>query len=140
MMFVCRFFLFHLFESPKFLLSRGRQSEAVAVVHGIAYHNKATTWLTEDILNQIGGDPEVTQDAKLSTVQIIKRSLGKFSTQRIGPLFKNKKLAITTCLLWFQWATIGMAYPLLMLSYLSTSPTLGKISQPPQASCTATTP
>ena len=34
-MFVCRFFLFHLFESPKFLLSRGRQSEAVAVVHGI---------------------------------------------------------------------------------------------------------
>ncbi len=35
LMFVCRFFLFHLFESPKFLLSRGRQSEAVATVHGI---------------------------------------------------------------------------------------------------------
>lgn len=34
-MFVCRFFLFHLFESPKFLLSRGRQAEAVATVHGI---------------------------------------------------------------------------------------------------------
>lgn len=35
LMFVCRFFLFHLFESPKFLLSRGRQAEAVATVHGI---------------------------------------------------------------------------------------------------------
>lgn len=34
-MFVARFFLFHLFESPKFLLSRGRQAEAVATVHGI---------------------------------------------------------------------------------------------------------
>ena len=34
-MFICRFFLFHLFESPKFLLSRGRQAEAVATVHGI---------------------------------------------------------------------------------------------------------
>jgi hypothetical protein len=45
-MFICRFFLFHLFESPMFLLSRGRQAEAVAVVHGIAYHNKSQTWLT----------------------------------------------------------------------------------------------
>ncbi|KAF2260096.1 sugar transporter [Lojkania enalia] len=112
MMFICRFFLFHLFESPKFLLSRGRQSEAIAVVHGIAYHNKAQTWLTEDILNSIGGDPEVTQDSKLSTLEIFHRSLSKFSTQRIGPLFANKKLGLTTCLLWFQWATIGMAYPL----------------------------
>lgn len=112
MMFVCRFFLFHLFESPKFLLSRGRQSEAVAVVHGIAYHNKSHTWLTEQILNELGGDPDVTPDSKLSTLQIIQRSAGKFSTQRIGPLFKDKKLGITTGLLWFQWTTIGMAYPL----------------------------
>jgi hypothetical protein len=35
--FSARFFFFHLFESPKFLLSRGRQAEAVAVIHGIAY-------------------------------------------------------------------------------------------------------
>ena len=34
-MFVARFFFFHLFESPKYLLSRGRQAEAVATVHGI---------------------------------------------------------------------------------------------------------
>lgn len=112
LMFVCRFFLFHLYESPKFLLSRGRQSEAVAVVHGIAYHNKSKTWLTEQILNEIGGDPDVTQDSKLSTLEIVRRSLSKFSTQRIAPLFADKKLGITTCLLWFQWTTIGMAYPL----------------------------
>jgi MFS family permease len=112
LMFICRFFLFHLFESPKFLLSRGRQSEAVAVVHGIAYHNKTHTWLTEQILNEIGGDPDVTPDAKLSTMEIVRRSFSKFSTQRVGPLFKDKKLSITTCLLWFQWTTIGMAYPL----------------------------
>lgn len=111
-MFACRFFLFHLFESPKFLLSRGRQSEAVAVVHGIACHNKSKTWLTEQILNEIGGDPEVITDAKLSTVEIVRRSLGKFSTQRVGPLFSNRKLGLTTALIWFQWTTIGMAYPL----------------------------
>ena len=111
-MFACRSFLFRLHESPKFLLSRGRQREAVTVVYGIAHYNKTTTWLTEDILNAIGGHPEVTEDAKLNTVQIVQRSLGKFSTQRIVPLFATKKLRMTTCLLWFQWATIGMACPL----------------------------
>ncbi|KAH0296970.1 MFS general substrate transporter, partial [Aureobasidium melanogenum] len=111
-MFIVRFFLFNLFESPKFLLSRGRQAEAVHVVQGIAAHNKTTTWLTEEILNQIGGDPDVTEDAKLSTVDIVKRAAGKFSTQRIGPLFHGWKLACTTCLIWFAWATIGMGYPL----------------------------
>jgi hypothetical protein len=46
-MFICRFFFFHLYESPKFLLSRGRQAEAVATVYGIASYNKTHTWLTE---------------------------------------------------------------------------------------------
>ncbi|KAF2091246.1 MFS general substrate transporter [Saccharata proteae CBS 121410] len=113
LMFICRFFLFHLFESPKFLLSRGRQTEAVAVVHGIAYHNGAKTWLTEDILDAIGGDPEIAGDeAKLSTVEIVKRGLSKFSSARIGPLFHGWKLGTTTALIWFMWATIGMGYPL----------------------------
>lgn len=123
-MFVCRFFLFHLFESPKFLLSRGRQAEAVATVHGIAYKNKRQTWLTVDILNAIGGDPEAVDDSKLTVGEIIKRQLGKFSTQRIGPLFATKKLGINTCLIWFCWTTIGMGYPLFnafLPQYLSNS-------------------
>jgi len=111
-MFICRFFVFHLFESPKFLLSRGRQSEAVAVVHGIASHNKAKTWLTEDILNEIGGNPDVIGKQALSTMEIVKRTLSKFSGQRIAPLFHGWKLAVTTVLLWFIWTTIGMGYPL----------------------------
>lgn len=111
-MFVSRFFLFHLFESPKFLLSRGRQAEAVAVVHGIAFKNGSQTWLTEEILNEIGGDPEVVEKPTLSTGEIVQRNLSKFSTARIKPLFNGKRLAITTLLIWFMWATIGMGYPL----------------------------
>ncbi|KAJ9668479.1 hypothetical protein H2201_001527 [Coniosporium apollinis] len=111
-MFVCRFFVFHLFESPKFLLSRGPQSEAVAAVHGIAYHNKAKTWLTEDILNEIGGNPDVVGKQALSTMEIVKRTLSKFSGQRIAPLFHGWRLAVKTVLLWFIWTTIGMGYPL----------------------------
>lgn len=111
-MFLARFLLFHLFESPKFLLSRGRQAEAVAVVHGMAFKNKTTTWLTEEILNEIGGDPEIAKDSKLSTMEIIRRKLSSFSGERVGPLFVNRKLGMTTVLLWFCWLTIGMGYPL----------------------------
>jgi MFS family permease len=112
-MFICRFFLFHLYESPKFLLSRGRQAEAVATVYGIAHYNKTHTWLTEDILNQIGGDAEVTlEDTKMSSLEIVKKSLGRFSMKRFNALFQDKTIALSTGLLWFQWTTIGMAYPL----------------------------
>ena len=112
-MFISRFFFFHLYESPKFLLSRGRQTEAVATVYGIAHHNKTHTWLTEEILNYVGGDQEVTgEDVKLSTLEILKRSISRFSLARFRVIFQDKKLGITTLLLWFQWTTIGMAYPL----------------------------
>lgn len=112
-MFVARFFLFHLYESPKFLLSRGRQAEAVATVYGIAHYNKTHTWLTEDILNYVGGNPEATgEDVKLGVFEILKRSLSRFSLKRFSALFTNKTIGLTTGLLWFQWTTIGMAYPL----------------------------
>ncbi|KAJ5684360.1 uncharacterized protein N7477_000705 [Penicillium maclennaniae] len=111
-MFCARFFLFHLYESPKYLLSRGRQDEAVASVHGIAYRNKAKTWLTSEILNEIGGVAESKEEEKLSVGEIIKRFFSKFSMERIGPLFANKRLGFTTVLLWLCWATIGMGYPL----------------------------
>ncbi|KAJ5109512.1 hypothetical protein N7456_006187 [Penicillium angulare] len=111
-MFLCRFFLFTLYESPKFLISRGRQDEAVAAVEGIAHKNKTTTWLTEEILNEIGGYPEENETQGLSTVEIIKRSLERFSYQQIAPLFKTKRLAVSTILIWFCWTCIGMGYTL----------------------------
>src|SRR4051812_6205522 len=85
-MFICRFFLFHLYESPKYLLARGRQSDAVASVHGIAHKNRTKTWLTEEILNEIGGYPEEVADEKLTFAEIVRRNLSKFSLERIGPL------------------------------------------------------
>lgn len=102
-MFLCRFFLFTLYESPKFLVSRGRQDEAVAAVQGIAHKNKTTTWLTEEILNEIGGYPEENQKQSLSYSEIIKRSLERFSMQQLAPLFKTKRLAFSStyyCLSW----------------------------------------
>lgn len=124
-MFCLRFFVFHLFESPKYLLSRGRQPEAVAVVHGLAFRNGAKTWLTEAVLDAVvnGDDAYDSGDERarhrghaavsaLSTKSVIKAKLDEFSGARIRPLFSNRKLGLATALVWFCWATIGMGYPL----------------------------
>lgn len=39
--FFLRYFVFSFYESPKFLLGRGKEAEAIAVLHKIAKYNKA---------------------------------------------------------------------------------------------------
>lgn len=112
-MFLIRFFVFHLFESPKYLLSQGRQKEAVAVVHGIAYRNGKKTWLTEDILDAVVDGTALSHvPSRVSTSNIIKDRLASFSADRIRPFFTNRKLGLATSIIWFCWATIGLGYPL----------------------------
>lgn len=82
------------------------------VIRAIAYHNGKKTWISEEILDEIGGISVLAKEEAQSSMETIKRSLGKFSTQRIKPLFAYKRLAINTTLLWIIWAAIGMAYPL----------------------------
>jgi hypothetical protein len=79
----------------------------------MAYKNNTKTWLTEQILNEIGGHPEVMQNQKLSNMELIKRKLSSFSAERIAPLFHTKTLGATTVLLWFCWLTIGIGYVVL---------------------------
>ncbi|KAJ2901878.1 hypothetical protein MKZ38_001311 [Zalerion maritima] len=139
-MFGVRFFAFRLLESPKFLLSKGRQAEAVAVVHGIAFRNGTKTWLTGEILDAVAkgydddddDDDDATADGDTDLLvegghrhsrgrrrpvsrtvsDVIKEKLTAFSTDRVRPLFRVRKLGIATALIWFTWATIGMGYPL----------------------------
>jgi MFS family permease len=113
-MFIIRFFIFHLFESPKYLLSQGRQAEAVAVVHGIAFRNGRKTWLTDEILNAVVDPvaPSTSPSTRVLTSSIIKDRLASFSADRIRPFFTTRKLGLATSIIWFCWATIGMGYPL----------------------------
>ncbi|KAL4963958.1 MFS transporter [Aspergillus stella-maris] len=112
-MWSCRFFLFTFYESPKFLVSRGRDDEAVAAVQGIAHKNKTTTWLTQEVLIELCGRPEEKEKSKGGTTfEIIKRSLERFSLQQVKPLFATKRLGFSTVLIWFCWTCIGMGYTL----------------------------
>lgn len=130
-MFVLRFFVFRLFESPKFLLSQGRQAEAVAVIHGLAHHNGTKTWLTEDVLEAVADGsedglaadvPPARQTASSSAtgrpatmptlLSLIRARLTSFSGEHLRPLFRSRQLGLATAIIWFVWATIGMGYPL----------------------------
>lgn len=115
-MFVVRCFVFGLLESPKFLLSQGRQAEAVGVVHGIAWRNGRRTWLTEEILDAVvegaGAGAGSRVGRRVPVGGVFRNRLSSFSGERLRPLFNTRKLGVATVLVWFVWATIGMGYPL----------------------------
>ena len=114
-MFICRFFFFKLYESPKFLVSRGRLRDAVDVVRGIATYNGTETSLTEERLLSVKDEdrnPGAVTIRKPGFLDVARRNFGKFSTERLAPLFGNWKLGITVSLIWFIWTAIGLGFPL----------------------------
>jgi len=121
-LFVLRFFVFHLYESPKFLMGRGRDAEAVEVVHKVAQYNGTTSSLTLDILHKAeqGRPALLSNDAEKSPLPLmetskvgaIRRTMREFGWDHVTPLFKTRKLARSTSLLITLWALIGLAFPL----------------------------
>ena len=59
-----------------------------------AYKNGRKTWLSEQILNEIGGEQPNSNRAELSALEIVRRFFSKFSKDRIGPLFATSKMGV----------------------------------------------
>lgn len=119
-LFVLRFFVFHLYESPKFLMGRGRDAEAVEIVHRVAAYNGTTSNLTLDILRRAGrsrpaslnDDPEKSRISVIDTSRLsaLRRILREFGWDHVTPLFKTRKLAWSTSLLITLWG-IRFSHP-----------------------------
>ncbi|PBK66828.1 MFS general substrate transporter [Armillaria solidipes] len=111
-----RFFIFELYESPKFLMGRGRDAEAVEAVHKVAKYNGKESTLTLEDLRNIGGEKEnpdsesVVMDTSVRAV--LRRNLSELSGDHVRPLFASAKLAWSTSLIIVLWALIGLAFPL----------------------------
>ena len=116
--FVLRFFVFHLYESPKYLMGRGRDADAVDVIHKIAKYNGRTSSLTlemlEDAGRKAGGTSAEGTERPMATSAwaAFMRQVKKFSGENVYSLFATKKLAWSTSLLIAVWALIGLAFPL----------------------------
>ncbi|TFK18623.1 MFS general substrate transporter [Coprinopsis marcescibilis] len=119
-----RFFTFKLYESPKYLMGRGRDAKAVEVIHLLALYNGTTSTITLEDLKHVdpdqGGDGEKRSPANLT---LVKRNLKKLDANHVRSLFASKQLAYSTSLLILLWALIGLAFPLynsFVTYYLST--------------------
>lgn len=111
-----RFFLFDLFESPKYLMGRGHDEQAAQSVLKVGLKNKK--WNEEDERTQELLDALRAVDKKyggrmqVGAADAAKRSLDKLSLDHVRALFKTRKMAYSTSLLIVIWALIGLAFPL----------------------------
>ena len=107
-------FIFPLYESPKFLMSRGKDAEAVAVVQEIAQRNGKTCSLTLADLGRCdvaaGADGDVAQRTDAGAA--LKRRLQKVNLTHVRALFAGPRLAYSTSLIMLVWAFIGLGFPL----------------------------
>ncbi|KAK7402870.1 hypothetical protein QQX98_011355 [Neonectria punicea] len=108
-MFVIRFGFFTIYESPKFLMGKGRDEEAVAVVHKVARRNGTTSLLTIDDLKACEPDGYIAQT---DATAALKRHLEKLDLSHIRVLFSTRSLGLSTGLIMGIWALIGLGYPL----------------------------
>jgi MFS family permease len=90
--FFLRYFVFHFYESPKFLLSRGKEAEAIEVLQKIAKFNKAVPpSITLDDFRAIDDDASQTNGSKTTTDMnrdVIKKFFASF--KHLKGLFLNK--------------------------------------------------
>lgn len=123
--FFLRFFLFSFRESPKFLLTRGRDEEAVDVIQSIAKFNHTTSSLSLDSFYQLArlhsptgsntsSDRASTPDAEsgpndpLATVLAERKKV--YNMSHLKQLFQTKKMAAITLLLFLVYM-VSTAFP-----------------------------
>ncbi|CAI4215274.1 unnamed protein product [Parascedosporium putredinis] len=109
LMFFIRFLLFSIYESPKYLMGKGRDEQAVLIVHEVARRNGKTTNLTIEDLRACEPPGYV---AKTDASTAVKRHLEKLSFSHVRALFSSRRLALSTGLIMVVWALIGLGYPL----------------------------
>ncbi|KAJ3877407.1 MFS general substrate transporter [Lentinula edodes] len=110
-MWILRYIVFDLQESPKYLISKGQDEKAIKVLEHIARVNGRTITLTVESLRIVSGTQDVTS-TPLTTRQLIKQSFSSFSLSHVTPLFSTRRLAINTTITILLWGLIGLAYPL----------------------------
>ena len=116
-MFICRFVFFTLFESPKYLMGKGRNEEAVEVVREIAKRNgRRTSFSLSDLQDHDGPENEedlgLNTSPALGTRELIRMRLEKASLEHVRALFDTPRRAWSTSMIMLVWAFIGLGYPL----------------------------
>ncbi|TAQ87463.1 hypothetical protein B7494_g4214 [Chlorociboria aeruginascens] len=109
--FFVRFACFTIYESPKYLMGKGLDEEAVKVVHEVARRNGKISSLTIEDLKACDPLGSRTEEQAAASAAV-KRQLEKLNLTHVRALFASKKLAFSTTLIMAIWGFIGLAFPL----------------------------
>ncbi|KAI0078436.1 MFS general substrate transporter [Panus rudis PR-1116 ss-1] len=104
-----RFFVFHLEESPRYLVGKGNDEAAVAVIHRIAKFNGTTSDLTVDQLVHVGEEARKKYGIQDTGKSKVLSQSSDWSIDHVKALFKTRKMAWSTSLLIALWGIIGLA-------------------------------
>lgn len=108
MSFAIRFLAFTIYESPKYLMGKGKDEDAVRVVHEVARRNGKTVNLTIDDLKAC--EPEGYVPAT-NAGAAVRRKLETINFKHVSELFRTGRMAWSTSLIIAIWALIGLGYP-----------------------------
>jgi Sugar (and other) transporter len=97
---ILRLFAFPSHESPRYLLGRGHDEDAVAVIHEIARYNRTETSLTVEDLKDAGRRAEQQEGTR--KWRVLSES-SVWTAKHVRSLFATKKMAWTTSLLIWIW-------------------------------------
>ncbi|KII84380.1 hypothetical protein PLICRDRAFT_117909 [Plicaturopsis crispa FD-325 SS-3] len=114
LMFIMRFVIFDVQESPKYLIAKGRDEDAINVLEHMAKKNGRTITLTLAKLQAVSHAQGVEEVYHPTTFQVIKNSFSGMSLSHIKPLFVTKRLGINTTITILLWGYLQSltAYPL----------------------------
>ncbi|SGZ50203.1 CIC11C00000005253 [Sungouiella intermedia] len=101
-----RLFVFKLDETPKFLVSNGRDAEAVEALQKIATKYNRPLSLTLEHLQDCGVVQNTVSTGKTPTLA----DTWKAIKHHVSILFQSKVMAYSTCLVFLSWTLIGIAY------------------------------
>lgn len=116
---ILRFFVLPVYESPKFLIAHGKDQAAVDVINNVAKRNKCDVRITIEDLHR-ATEPYMTEEEKMnaqyetkfSTMELIKNAFSEFNISHLRILFATKRLIWSTSLIIICYGAVGLAYPL----------------------------
>jgi hypothetical protein len=104
---VIRFFVFPFYESPRYLLGRGRDADTVAAVHRIAAYNGKTISFSEEVLADAARSSSGTgQDTVGGGTRPVLAVDSNYRLRHVRALFATPKMAWSTSLLIALWGQL----------------------------------
>lgn len=117
---ILRITVIRLNETPKFLVGEGKDEEVVKSLQYIATKYNRNCSLSLEQLQACGvvGAANSQRRGSVSAHASKRFSIKEVGTHLSG-LFATRRLGLSTSLIWFSWALIGLCYPLFYV-FLST--------------------